>query len=68
MADADALVLVTEWSEFRLVSAADIAANLRRPVVFDGRNIWNPKEMADAGVEYFPIGRPGTLASWAHRA
>lgn len=68
LADADALVLVTEWSEFRLVPAADIAANLRRPVVFDGRNIWNPKEMADAGVEYFPIGRPRTLASWAHRA
>jgi len=68
LADADALVLVTEWSEFRLVPAADIAANLRRPVVFDGRNIWNQKEMADAGVEYFPIGRPRTLVSSAHRA
>lgn len=62
LSDADALVLVTEWSEFRLVPLADIAALLGRKVVFDGRNIWDPKEMAEVGIEYFSIGRVSTLA------
>jgi UDPglucose 6-dehydrogenase len=55
--DADAMVLVTEWSEFRQVQPLEIAANMKCGIVFDGRNIWNPKEMANANVKYFPIGR-----------
>ncbi len=59
---ADALLLVTEWNEFRSPDLAELARRLARPVVFDGRNIWNPAEMAAAGFEYHGIGRPGATA------
>jgi UDPglucose 6-dehydrogenase len=63
LADADALILVTEWSEFRLVPPADIATLLSRRVVFDGRNIWDPEEMAEVGIDYFSIGRARALTA-----
>ncbi|MEO7336459.1 MAG: nucleotide sugar dehydrogenase, partial [Caldimonas sp.] len=55
--DADALVIVTEWKEFRNPDFAAIAASLRQPVVFDGRNLYQPSAMRERGFEYFPIGR-----------
>jgi UDPglucose 6-dehydrogenase len=54
---ADALVLVTEWSEFREPDFARMKALMRTPAVFDGRNIYNPHHMRDLGFHYEGIGR-----------
>ncbi len=55
---ADALVLVTEWNEFRNPDFAAVAVALRTPTVFDGRNIFIPADVRAAGLEYRSIGRP----------
>jgi UDPglucose 6-dehydrogenase len=55
---ADALLVVTEWHEFRYPDFARIRAALRQPVVFDGRNIFPPAKMSELGFTYFSIGRP----------
>ncbi len=54
---ADALVVVTEWKAFRSPDFAKIRATLRQPLVFDGRNLYDPALVRDAGLEYFGIGR-----------
>jgi UDPglucose 6-dehydrogenase len=54
---ADALALVTEWHEFRRPDFARLKKLLRAPVVFDGRNVWDPKEMAELGFTYYGVGR-----------
>jgi len=54
---ADALLLVTEWNEFRNPDPPVLAQLLREKVVFDGRNIYDPQAMRDAGLEYHGIGR-----------
>lgn len=54
---ADALVIVTEWKAFRSPDFEQIKANLKTPVVFDGRNLFEPAQMAQAGIEYHGIGR-----------
>jgi len=54
---ADALVIVTEWKEFRSPDFAHLAATLRQPVVFDGRNLFEPTEMQALGIDYYAIGR-----------
>jgi UDPglucose 6-dehydrogenase len=54
---ADALVLVTEWNEFRNPDLDVLKAALSQPVVFDGRNIWDPAELRGEGFEYHGIGR-----------
>ncbi|MCK9986485.1 MAG: UDPglucose 6-dehydrogenase [Azoarcus sp.] len=54
---ADALVIVTEWKEFRSPDFAAIRSRLRQPVIFDGRNMYEPARMRDEGIEYFGIGR-----------
>ena len=55
---ADALVVATEWNEFRRPDFARVRAALRQPVVFDGRNLYDPKAMAEAGFDYYSVGRP----------
>lgn len=55
--DTDALFLVTEWAEFRVLDPRKIISLMRTPVVFDGRNIYDPIEMRAGGVTYFGIGR-----------
>ncbi|MGK5022801.1 UDP-glucose dehydrogenase family protein [Janthinobacterium lividum] len=55
--DADALVIVTEWKEFRSPDFAVIKEKLKTPVIFDGRNIYEPAMVLSHGFEYFPIGR-----------
>jgi UDPglucose 6-dehydrogenase len=55
--DADALVLVTEWKEFRSPDFGMLAKTLRERVVFDGRNIWQPAMVTAAGLRYEGIGR-----------
>lgn len=54
--DADAIVLVTEWNEFRLPSWSAIRKIMKTPVVLDGRNIYNRSDIEEAGFEYFAIG------------
>jgi UDPglucose 6-dehydrogenase len=54
---ADALVIVTEWKEFRSPDFAHLAATLRQPVIFDGRNLFEPADMRALGIEYHAIGR-----------
>lgn len=54
--DADAVILVTEWNEFRLPSWSVVKKVARNPVIFDGRNIYNRKDVEEAGFEYFCIG------------
>jgi UDPglucose 6-dehydrogenase len=54
---ADVLVIATEWSQFRSPNFAAIAARLRRPVVIDGRNILDPRQVISAGITYISIGR-----------
>ena len=54
---ADALVVVTEWKEFRSPDFGAIASALKQPLVFDGRNLYDPALVRDAGIEYFSIGR-----------
>ncbi len=55
--DADALILVTEWSEFRLPNFRVMEKLLKNKIIFDGRNIYDPEELAELGFEYFAIGR-----------
>ena len=54
--DADALVLLTEWKEFRLPSWTLIKRLMKKPVIFDGRNIYDRKELENEGIEYYAIG------------
>jgi UDPglucose 6-dehydrogenase len=54
---ADALVIVTEWKEFRVPNFDAIKAALKLPLIFDGRNLYTPSQVRDHGLEYFAIGR-----------
>lgn len=54
---ADALAIVTEWKEFRSPDFDVIKGKLKQPVIFDGRNLYDPAQMRALGVEYFAIGR-----------
>jgi UDPglucose 6-dehydrogenase len=55
--DADALVIVTEWKEFRSPDFDTIKSSLKSPVIFDGRNLYDPKWVRGMGFEYLAIGR-----------
>jgi len=55
--NADALVIVTEWKEFRSPDFEVIKQTLKNPVIFDGRNLYDPKFVRELGIEYFAIGR-----------
>ena len=55
--DADALVIVTEWKEFRSPDFDTIKSELKNPLIFDGRNLYDPKFVRGMGIEYFAIGR-----------
>jgi len=55
---ADALVIVTEWKEFRGQDLEAVRARLKHPLLFDGRNLYDPALARAAGIEYFSIGRP----------
>ena len=54
---ADALAIVTEWREFRSPDFGFIRATLKAPVIFDGRNLYDPVHMARDGFSYYAIGR-----------
>jgi UDPglucose 6-dehydrogenase len=63
---AEALVLVTEWNEFRNLELKKIRSLLAKPVILDLRNIYDPGTMAGLGFTYRGVGRGGTTASSAH--
>ena len=58
---ADALVICTEWIEFRSVDFAAVKAALRFPVIVDGRNVYDPKAVKAAGLLYYGVGRADSL-------
>ncbi len=58
---AEALVVATEWSEFANVDLADVKAKMMTPIVFDGRNVFDPETMGQLGFRYHSIGRPSVL-------
>ncbi|MGD2093612.1 MAG: UDP-glucose/GDP-mannose dehydrogenase family protein [Phycisphaerales bacterium] len=59
--DADALVIFTDWQEFRNPDFELVARKLKKPVIFDGRNLYNPDVVKKAGLEYYSIGRAPVL-------
>jgi UDPglucose 6-dehydrogenase len=58
MEGADALVIITEWNEFRALDTDRIKASLSDPLIIDLRNIYDPAEMAGEGFRYVSVGRP----------
>jgi UDPglucose 6-dehydrogenase len=54
---ADALIIVTEWKEFRSADLDTIKQSLKTPTIFDGRNLYDPKFVREQGIGYFPVGR-----------
>ncbi len=55
--EADALIIVTEWKEFRSPDFSCIRKSLRQPLIYDGRNLYEPSHVRSEGLEYFGIGR-----------
>jgi UDPglucose 6-dehydrogenase len=56
----DALVVVTDWNEFKLLNLEKLKSVMKSPIIFDGRNIYSPDKLRKTGIEYFSIGRPCT--------
>lgn len=56
--NADAVVIVTDWNEFKLLNLEKLREKVRQPIIFDGRNIYQPERVRKYGFEYFSIGRP----------
>ncbi len=63
MPDADVLVIITEWNEFRGLDLGRVKSLMKSPSMVDLRNIYNPAEMANAGFDYESVGRPGGLSA-----
>ena len=61
--DADALLILTEWEEFRQLDWKRIHSLMARPLVIDGRNLLNPEAMRERGFEYYCFGRPAEVAA-----
>ncbi len=57
---ADALIVVTEWLQYRRPDWSRFAERMARPIVFDGRNVFEPDRMASRGFEHYPVGRRQT--------
>jgi UDPglucose 6-dehydrogenase len=56
--DAEALLIATEWEEFKKLDWDRIRDSMARPLIVDGRNLLSPREMTDRGFEYRSFGRP----------
>ena len=53
----DALIIFTDWQEFRNPDLEAIAGKLKKPVIFDGKNLFDPQTLKKAGIEYYSVGR-----------
>ena len=62
MTGADAMVLATEWNEFKNIDFDKVSAQLRGSVVIDGRNVFDPQKVNAAGLDYYGVGRPVQIA------
>jgi UDPglucose 6-dehydrogenase len=62
---SDALLVVTEWNEFRNPDFDKMKSSLKEPVVFDGRNIFEPDKMEGMGFTYYSIGRKPVIGKLA---
>lgn len=60
MEDADALVVLTDWPEFARIDLKRARACLANPIIFDGRNLFDPNDIVREGFTYISIGRPAT--------
>ena len=56
--NADALLILTDWAEFTRLDLKRLRYTLRYPIVIDGRNLFDPREMQDLGFTYLSVGRP----------
>ena len=56
--NSEALVILTEWNQFRALDLIKLKKLMKRKIIIDLRNIYNPKEIKDNGFEYYSIGRP----------
>ena len=65
LAGADALLILTEWKEFRTPDFDVIKTTLKQPLILDGRNLYEPELMQTCGIDYFGIGRSAPLAAAA---
>ena len=66
--DADVLLICTEWHEFRRPNLETVHDSLSQPLIFDGRNLYDPARMAEMGFEYYSIGRPHHAPEEDHEA
>ena len=62
LSGADALVIVTDWNEYRNPDFERIKKTLKQPVIVDGRNLYDPERMRDLGIRYYSVGRPVAVA------
>lgn len=65
--EVDALILVTEWSEFRMPNFRILEKIMNQKLIFDGRNVYDPEEMRELGFQYFSIGREAVNVENANR-
>jgi UDPglucose 6-dehydrogenase len=65
---ADALLILTDWAEFKQLDLADLKSSLRYPIIIDGRNLYAPEIMAEHGFNYMSIGRPAAVPARAEVA
>ena len=56
--DTDAVIIVTEWNEFKFLDLSRVKEIMKQPIIFDGRNIYDPERMRRLGFEYYCVGRP----------
>ena len=64
--DADALLVLTEWNDFKQLDVAQIRQSLRYPIVIDGRNLFDPELMREHGYIYLSMGRPDVMPAEEH--
>lgn len=64
--EANALLIVTDWNEFKQLDWGKVREFMQQPIVLDGRNLYDPEEMAQAGIIYWGVGR-GTEPACAHK-
>ena len=64
---ADALLILTEWDEFRTLDYERLRSTMKHHVIFDGRNIYKPEEVQIQGFTYFGVGRPAEIPFRTHR-
>jgi UDPglucose 6-dehydrogenase len=55
-------MIVTEWKQYRVPDFERMRSLMRQPIIFDGRNLFNPERMRELGFDYSSIGRPGVRA------